>query len=317
MGFNYLNESQLQHRHELWKRYDMPTIPLQTDTCFSDRHAAKAQLPLAGYPAIHYCRGIPPIGSSYTEDAQLIFLLNGKLRMVCGSEALEMEANQMTFLRRNIWVEITRADGNDEDIQYIRFTITSDLVREFSTMADLPRSKKDEQAKMLMTSGQGWLPYVGSLEPILLENDKPQQGLIKVKMLELLFHLSRTNKYLFEQLLDIRDHFRVNITATVEDNITNSLSIEQLAVLSGRSLSSFRRDFMAIYHMPPSQWIRLKRLEKAREMLLSTTMTVTDICYTLGFEHIAHFSRLFKSHFGYAPSYFKTVSPSNLTYDRL
>jgi len=57
--------------------------------------------------------------------------------------------------------------------------------------------------------------------------------------------------------------------------------------------------------MPPSQWIRKKRLEKAQELLTSTTMTVTDICYTLGFENIAHFSRLFKSQFGYPPSEFR------------
>jgi AraC family transcriptional regulator, exoenzyme S synthesis regulatory protein ExsA len=287
----------------------MLTIPLQTDICFSGRQPAKVQPLLNGYPAIHYCRGIPPGGSSYTEDAQLIFLLAGKLKMTCGRESLEIETNQLALLRRNIWVDITRADGNEDDIQYIRFTITSDLVREFTRMSDLPLLEKDEQTKMVMTSGgQGWLPYVGSLEPIFVQNEKPQQGLIKIKMLELLFHLSRTNKHFLEQLLDIRDHFRVNITAAVEDNITNSLSIEQLAVLAGRSLSSFRRDFMAIYHMPPSQWIRLKRLEKARELLLGTTMTVTDICYTLGFEHIAHFSRLFKSHFGYAPSCCKTTS---------
>jgi AraC-like DNA-binding protein len=62
---------------------------------------------------------------------------------------------------------------------------------------------------------------------------------------------------------------------------------------------------MSIYHMTPSQWIRIKRLEKARALLLSTTMTITDICYTLGFEHIAHFSRLFKAHFGYPPSFYK------------
>jgi transcriptional regulator GlxA family with amidase domain len=76
-------------------------------------------------------------------------------------------------------------------------------------------------------------------------------------------------------------------------------------MLSGRSLSSFRRDFFAIYNMPPSQWIRLKRLEKARGLLISATMSVTDICYTTGFENIAHFSRLFKSHFGYCPRYFR------------
>ena len=47
-----------------------------------------------------------------------------------------------------------------------------------------------------------------------------------------------------------------------------------------------------------------KELEK-QELLQSTNMTVTDICYTSGFESIAHFSRLFKSQFGNSPSEFR------------
>ena len=110
------------------------------------------------------------------------------------------------------------------------------------------------------------------------------------------------------QLMDLRQQFRTDITSTVEDNIMNSLSLNQLAVLSGRSLSSFRRDFLAIYNMPPSQWIRQRRLDKARELLLNTTMTITDVCYTLGFENLAHFSRLFKSCFGHSPTEFKLTA---------
>ncbi|MBK7431497.1 MAG: helix-turn-helix domain-containing protein [Bacteroidetes bacterium] len=43
-------------------------------------------------------------------------------------------------------------------------------------------------------------------------------------------------------------------------------------------------------------------MEKSRELLSNTTMTVTDICYTLGFESVAHYSRIFKLHYGYPPS---------------
>jgi AraC-like DNA-binding protein len=129
-------------------------------------------------------------------------------------------------------------------------------------------------------------------------------------LLELLFYLFKADYRILEQLLDLKENFRSNITATVEENLMNSLSLHQLALLSGRSLSSFRRDFLAIYNTPPSKWIRQKRLEKSRELLSNTTMTVTDICYTLGFENIAHFSGLFKSQFGYTPSQFR-VSRSN------
>lgn len=130
------------------------------------------------------------------------------------------------------------------------------------------------------------------------------EGLIRLKLQELLHCLpgSRADQPLLEQVLDLRQSYRCDITSIVEENITNTLSLGQLATLSGRSLSSFRRDFLAIYNMPPSKWIRLRRLDKSLELLASTRMTVTDICYTLGFENIAHFSRLFKSRFGLSPS---------------
>jgi transcriptional regulator GlxA family with amidase domain len=153
-----------------------------------------------------------------------------------------------------------------------------------------------------MGAGSGWMSYALSLEPFLHGIRTPQPGFIKIKMLELLFHLSDTGHQILAQVLDLRASTLTNITETVEENIMNTLSIEQLAAISGRSLSSFRRDFTAIYNMTPSQWIKSKRLEKAREMLSGTTMTVTDICYTTGFSHVAHFSRLFKSHFGFPPS---------------
>jgi AraC-like DNA-binding protein len=83
-------------------------------------------------------------------------------------------------------------------------------------------------------------------------------SLIKLKLLELMFYLSANDNKILEQLLDLRDHSRPDITSTIHENITNSLSLQQLQRCQGRSLSSFRRDFQAIYNMPPSQWIRQK-----------------------------------------------------------
>jgi AraC family transcriptional regulator, exoenzyme S synthesis regulatory protein ExsA len=271
------------------------------------RITGQKQLMLNGYSAIQYFTGIQHSGSWYTEDIQLIFIKTGTFRMRYANTDFLVGKNQIALLKKNIWVEYpgnTTADS--EQLEYIQFTIKYDLVKEFTKMMSLPVINREEQLPIIIKKGElGWMSYMVSLEPYLMEAGKPEAGLVKIKMLELFFHLSNMDKCMLEQLLDMREHFRTNITATVEDNITNSMSMEQLATLSGRSLSSFRRDFMAIYNMPPSQWIRMKRLDKAKELLLSTTMTVTDICYTLGFENIAHFSRLFKSHFGYPPSDYK------------
>ncbi len=75
-----------------------------------------------------------------------------------------------------------------------------------------------------------------------------------------------------------------------------------LAYLSGRSPSSFKRDFQAIYNISPSRWIRERRLKKAKELLSNTELSVTDVCYMTGFENMSHFSKVYKSYYGHSPS---------------
>ena len=88
----------------------------------------------------------------------------------------------------------------------------------------------------------------------------------------------------------------------VEEHLTEPVSVEDMAYLSGRSLSSFKRDFHDVYNMPPARWIREQRLDRARQMLASSTMSVAEVCYTLGFENPTHFSRIYKQRFGHPPS---------------
>lgn len=267
----------------------------------------KKQLMLNGYSAIQYCSAGLNTGSCYTEETELIFVIEGIFNMRYGNEYFEIEAHNVILVKKNIWVEYLPACNDScNHLEYIRFTIKYELVKEFTKLAALSTVETEEQMPIIVKEESlGWISYVNSLFAIMAEYNKPDGGLVKIKMLELLYHLYNMDKCLLEHILDVRKHFRTNITATVEDNITNIVSMGQLAKLSGRSLSSFRRDFLAIYNMPPSQWIRLKRLEKAKELLLGTSMTITDICYTLGFESIEHFSRVFKSHFGYPPSLHK------------
>lgn len=140
------------------------------------------------------------------------------------------------------------------------------------------------------------------------EPDKVQAGLIKIKLLELLFDLAVADEDIMKQLLAFKKPGQTNIASVMEENLLNPVSLEDLAYLSGRSLSSFKRDFRAIYNLPPAQWIREKRLEKARDLLFNSEMSVTDVGLIAGFKNIAHFSRAFKDRFGLSPASFKQNS---------
>ena len=191
-------------------------------------------------------------------------------------------------------------------IEYIVFNLRTDLVTEFTKMAELSVPNVPHSLPFIIApTHRTFSHFVASLQACLFYPENIRCGLNKIKLMELLFYLASNNTAILGQLLQLRDSFQTDITALIEENILNSMSLHQLAVLAGRSLSSFRRDFLSIYNMPPSQWIRQRRLEKARELLRSTSMSITDICYTTGFESIAHFSRLFKSHFLHSPSEFR------------
>lgn len=82
----------------------------------------------------------------------------------------------------------------------------------------------------------------------------------------------------------------------------NPVSLSDLAYLSGRSLSTFKREFQAIYNKPTFQWIRNRRLEKAKELLVSSGLSAIDVCFATGFENVAHFSKSFKKKYGVPPS---------------
>ena len=47
-----------------------------------------------------------------------------------------------------------------------------------------------------------------------------------------------------------------------------------------------------------------KKARKAKDMLETTMMSVSEICYSLGFENTSHFSRIFKEFHGEAPTVF-------------
>src|SRR5258708_2846578 len=252
-------------------------------------------------------------GSMFLEDHLLIFVLEGVYRVRYGQEEYTVRKNQMVLLKKSILVEYRKygEPGNNNLLDYMLFFLKDDLLKEFLKMANVQMDRAPELVPVSVNNvTERLLKYVESLKPYFNEPDSIDAGLIRIKLLELLFDLASADKNVMRQLLQMKQPARSNISVTVEENLLNPVSLTDLAYLSGRSLSSFKRDFQAIYNMPPSQWIREKRLDKATELLSATTMSVTDVCYTTGFEHAAHFSRLFKDHFGYSPSSGKRVLQS-------
>lgn len=243
-------------------------------------------------------------GTFFLEQHLLYVVLGGSVTLDIGKLTLTVHKNEMVLLRKSNEVHyVKHGDEKTGLFESQLFAIKDDLLKDFLTQQDVKIPKMTEELGIRVSPMSDKLvAYCWSLAPYFNEPKKTNPGLLRLKVMELLYDVSECSRNIFHQMLQLRQPVRVDVHRVVEEHYTSPATLEDLAYLSGRSLSSFKRDFMAIYHETPARWIREHRLDKAKEMLSSTAMSVTDICYSLGFENPTHFSRIFKDRFGVAPS---------------
>ena len=82
-------------------------------------------------------------------------------------------------------------------------------------------------------------------------------------------------------------------------------SLWRLASHVAMSPFLFARVFKELVGVPPHRYLIRARLERARALLESGT-SVTEACYTTGFNNLSHFIRTFRAHFGHTPSALRT-----------
>jgi len=259
------------------------------------------------FTVVDSCAQVPAItGSMFLKEHLLLFVLQGTYIIRFGEQVYTLGENQMALLKKAIVVEYEKigAPENDNLFEGMMFFLQDDLLKEFIKNINVPVQKPAELSSISVRNmTPRMLGFVRSLTPYFSESDKIDEGLIKLKMLELLYGIAHMDQKLLLQLLHLKQQDRSDISRVLEENYMNPVSINDLAYLSGRSLSSFKRDFRAIYDIPPSRWLQKRRLQKAKELLANTEMSVTDVCYTIGFENLSHFSRVYKSYYGHSPSY--------------
>lgn len=79
------------------------------------------------------------------------------------------------------------------------------------------------------------------------------------------------------------------------------LDLEQISSEACLSRFHFLRLFRRAFNKTPHQYLTQRRIERAKELLSSSGLTVTDVCFEVGFESLGSFSTLFHKHVGYPP----------------
>jgi len=104
------------------------------------------------------------------------------------------------------------------------------------------------------------------------------------------------------------------VIAHIREKLTEPFTMGDLAKIAGQTPSAFSRSFRKHTGMAAIQYVSRLRINLACQLLMSAeSMSVTDICYEIGFNNISNFNRQFRAQKGVAPSEFRALSAQNRT----
>jgi AraC family transcriptional regulator len=95
------------------------------------------------------------------------------------------------------------------------------------------------------------------------------------------------------------------VAERIEADLTGELTLDALAGVAGMSPFHFARAFRAATGAPPHRYVMRRRIERAKLLLRTTRLPVSDIAWRVGWENPAHFTAAFRKAEGVTPGAFR------------
>lgn len=139
----------------------------------------------------------------------------------------------------------------------------------------------------------------------LLDRPRDRKVLTPLYQREILWQLMTGEQGDAVRQLGVADSSLTHVRRAVQwirDNYTQPFRVEEVARLSGMSVSAFHRNFQAVTAMSPIQFQKNIRLQSARLLLANHPNDVTGVGLRVGYDSLSQFSREYRRQFGAPPS---------------
>lgn len=246
--------------------------------------------------------------SKMVRDHFLVYVYSGEYILEEGKKKTVVRPGECVFMRRDNRVEMAKQPKNGEPFMGIFICFKRKFLREVFQdfeKKDLPHSAtKYKQSVIKLPETPDIKGLFLSITPYFDSSIKPSEHIMSLKMLEGIHALLRIDDRFYPTIFDFNEPWKIDILDYLNDNYMYDLSIEEIASFTGRSLSTFKRDFKKASDLSPEKWLIQRRLEAAFDKLKESGKSVTDVYMEVGFKNLSHFSSAFKKQYGVAPSSF-------------
>lgn len=221
----------------------------------------------------------------------IVYVVSGKVSVTTydGNE-INITNDEMLFMPRDSYV-ISDYLNNGKNMEVFLLFFGQDIVMEFLDRKIQRSTKQSTICKLEVTDNIR--NYLLNIEKMQLDNPN-NKALLKLKLLEFL-HLIDDHEN-FKQTLEASEVGKQtrDIESFMLAHYDKNMTVADFASLSGRSLSTFNREFKKKHHTTPKQWLIEKKMHKAKE-LLEEGHTVTQSAFDVGYNNVSNFIKAYKS----------------------
>lgn len=230
----------------------------------------------------------------FHKNYELIYVLDGAVELTLGSQKLLLQAETFSMVLPNQF----HAYHTPEHSRVWIAVFSSDFVGEFAKLTERKQAI-DPRFRCRQT-----------VRDYLLQNLITEENQDLISMKSLLY--AACGEFLRQTTLTElgqEQDFVLKITRHISAHFREELSFAQLAEDFGYEYHYFSRQFHRHFGMHFKQFLNMYRVDHARERLLYSTDSITDIAYSAGFQTVRTFNRVFAEHTGMTPSRFRNTAP--------
>ncbi|MCD8029373.1 MAG: AraC family transcriptional regulator [Bacteroides sp.] len=241
-------------------------------------------------------------------DHTLVYICSGEMILVTKEKRFILKKGDSFFLKRNHLIrKIKQPTKNGESFKGLFLQLKTPFLKKMfaEQRITLPVNGGKSTGNSHHVMLEKHLFFDGlfmSLEQYFNTKEYPSTELMDAKLKEAVFVLLQLKPELSSVLFDFTDPWKTDLADFMINNYKCDLSVEEFARYTGRSLSTFKKDFARIYQETPSRWLVKKRLEEARDLINNKGQKPSEVYLNIGFKNLSHFSTAFKKQFGYTPS---------------
>ena len=90
--------------------------------------------------------------------------------------------------------------------------------------------------------------------------------------------------------------------AFIDENLHRTIRVKDIGAVAQRSAAHFSRSFKRVTGESPHAYVVRRRLERACQLMITSSASLSEIARSVGFSNQAHLRRLFRLAFGQSPS---------------